>query len=204
MAIKKKKKRMTKRTRKIIWTALGVYLCIYIGVILYHTYKQLPPGISYEGEVHQTDAIEVFTDLTYAQNQDGDGTVHENHIFEEVYSIIEAAEEFIVLDLFLMDHYGDEEVAYPKISETLTTKLLDKKKENPELRIVFITDPINTGYESYESKWFKKLEDAGVEVVYTDLDPLRDSMPLYSGLYRTLFRWGDIGGKSWIPNAMSA
>lgn len=201
---KVRKKRMTKRNRIILLTAIGVYFTVYIGVIIYHTYKQLPKGISYEGELRKTDDIEVFTDLTYAKNQDGDGTVHENYIFDEVYSMIEAAEEFIVLDLFLMDHYVDQDIEFPKIAETLTTKLLDKKKENPKMKIVFITDPLNTGYESYESKWFKNLEDAGVEVVYTDLDQLRDSMPLYSGLYRTLFRWGDIGGKSWIPNAMSS
>lgn len=201
---KKRKKRLTKKSRLFMWTAVGVYFCIYTGVILYHTYKQLPKGISYEGELHHTDDIEVFTDLTYAQNQDGDGTVHENHIFDEVYSMIEAAEEFIVLDLFLMDHYADQDIEFPKIAETLTESLVSKKKENPKVKIVFITDPLNTGYDSYEAKWFKKLEEAGVEVVYTDLDALRDSMPLYSGFYRTLFRWGDIGGKSWIPNAMSA
>ncbi len=186
-----------------MWTALGIYFIIYIGVILYHTYKQLPKGISYEGELHKTDEVDVFTDLTYAQNQDGDGMVHENYIFDEVYAMIESAEEFIVLDLFLMDHYNDQEIDFPKIAETLTTKLLEKKESNPEIEIVIINDPLNTGYDSYYSKWLKKLEDVGVEVVYTDLDTLRDSMPIYSGLYRTLFRWGDIGGKSWIPNAMS-
>ena len=47
--------------------------------------------------------------------------------------------------------------------------------------IIFITDPLNTGYGSYETKWFTMMEDAGIEVVYTDLDPLRDSTPIYSG-----------------------
>ena len=86
---KKKRKLFSKKNRLIMWSILGVYFCIYIGVILYHTYKQLPKGISYEGELHKTDEVDVFTDLTYAQNQAGDGMVHENYIFDEVYSMIE-------------------------------------------------------------------------------------------------------------------
>ena len=57
--------------------------------------------------------------------------------------------------------------------------------------IVFITDPVNIGYGSYDNQWLEKMKAAGVEVVYTDLDPLRDSTPIYSGLYRTTFRWLD-------------
>ena len=48
------------------------------------------------------------------------------------------------------------------------------------------------------------LEDAGIEVVYTDLDPLRDSTPIYSGLYRILFQWVELEKKGWIANAMSS
>lgn len=51
--------------------------------------------------------------------------------------------------------------------------------------VIFITDPLNKGYGSYENKWFQKMREAGVEIVYTELDPLRDSTPVYSGIYRT-------------------
>ena len=47
--------------------------------------------------------------------------------------------------------------------------------------VVFITDPLNKGYGSYETPWFKKMREAGVEIVYTDLEQLRDSTPIYSG-----------------------
>ncbi|WOV84588.1 phospholipase D family protein [Sporosarcina jeotgali] len=201
---KQKRKRFTKKQKRIIWLVLGVFILIYIAVILYHTYKPLPKGVSYEGDVHWTDDVEVFTDLTYSTDKKKENMKHEQNIFQEVYSMIDEADEFIVLDFFLMDHYSDEDLDFPKIAETITKKLVDKKSEHPDMPIVFITDPINNGYGSYESKWFGKLKDAGVEVVYTDLDPLRDSMPLYSGLYRTLFRWGDVGGKGWIPNAMAS
>ena len=41
-----------------------------------------------------------------------------------------------------------------------------------------------------KAKWFAMMEDAGIEVVYTDLDPLRDSTPIYSGLYQDPFSMG--------------
>lgn len=184
--------------------AILLFLFLYVGVITWHTYKPLPEGVNYEGDIHWTDDVEMLTDLTYAQNKKGDGMVHELSIFDEIYNMIDEAEEFIVLDFFLMDHYTDEDIDFPKIAETLTSKLIQKKKENPEMEIIYITDPLNTGYGSYESKWFSKLEDAGIEVVYTDLDQLRDSTPIYSGLYRTIFRWVNVEKDGWIANAMSS
>uniref|UniRef100_UPI003563E11C phospholipase D-like domain-containing protein n=1 Tax=Pontiella sp. TaxID=2837462 RepID=UPI003563E11C len=52
-------------------------------------------------------------------------------------------------------------------------------------------DPVNTVYGSIESPQFQALEAAGVQVVVTDLDKLRDSNPLYSKPWRILGKpWG--------------
>ena len=48
------------------------------------------------------------------------------------------------------------------------------------------------------------MSEPGVEIVYTDLEQLRDSTPIYSGLYRLIFQWFDHDGKGWIANAMSS
>ncbi len=184
--------------------AILLFTFLYVGVIVWHTYKPLPDNLNYKGDIHWTDDVEMLTDLTYAQNKKGDGMVHELSIFDEIYKMIDEAEEFIVLDFFLMDHYTDEKIDFPNITETLTEKLIKKKKENPKMPIIFITDPLNTGYGSYESKWFSQMEDAGIEVVYTNLDDLRDSTPIYSGLYRTIFRWVNFEKEGWIANAMSS
>ncbi|WP_060206867.1 phospholipase D family protein [Sporosarcina koreensis] len=199
-----KKMKKWVRPKWFILMATLLFLFLYVGVITWHTYKPLPEGINYEGEIHWTDDVEMLTDLTYAQNRKGDGMVHELSIFDEIYKMIDEAQEFIVLDFFLMDHYTDENIDFPNISETLTTKLIQKKKENPQMDIVYITDPLNTGYGSYESKWFSQLADADIEVVYTDLDQLRDSTPIYSGLYRTIFRWVNFEKNGWIANAMAS
>lgn len=192
------------RRKKVISVLILILILLYIGVMLWHTYKPLPEGISYEGDLHRTDNIEMLTDLTYAQDQEGTNRKHENQIFDEVYTLIDEAEQFVVMDFFLMDGFFDEKEDFPPIADTLSDKLAEKKKNNPNMPVVFITDPLNKGYGSYETKWFKKMREAGVEIIYTDLEPLRDSTPLYSGLYRLFFQWFDNNGKGWIANAMSS
>ncbi len=190
--------------KRVLLIVIVLFMLLYGGVTLWHTYKPLPDGISYDGDIHWTNDVELFTDLTFAQNREGDGLEHELAIFDEVYAMIDRAEEFIVLDFFLFDNHYDEDIEFPEIVETMTMKLIKKKEDNPEMPIIFITDPLNKGYGSYETKWFALLEDAGIEVVYTDLDPLRDSTPIYSGLYRILFQWVQLENKGWIANAMSS
>lgn len=130
--------------------------------------------------------------------------MHELTIFNEIYQMIDDAEQFIVLDMFLFDHYSDEALDFPKITEKMTTKLVNKKKDFPEMPIVFITDPLNSGYGSYDSKWFSQMEEVGIDVVYANLNDLRDSFPLYSGLYRMLFQWFDFERVARFENSMSS
>ena len=202
-SMKKRVGNWSKRKRIVLGTA-GVLALLYIGIIIWHTYKPLPAGISYTGELHEVEDVEMFYDLSYALDKEGTGMEHELRIFDEINDMIDRAEEFIVLDFFLFDNYNDQKTDFPAIAENLTDHLLKKKKDNPDMPIYFITDPLNEGYGSYESELLGMLEDAGVEVIVTDLDKLRDSTPLYSGFYRAFFQWFDTGGKGWIPNGMSS
>lgn len=183
---------------------IGVLALMYIAVIVWHTIKPLPQGLDYAGDLHQVEDVEMIYDLSFAQNQKGDNLKYELRIFDEIYEMIEEAEEFVVIDLFLFDNYTDQKIDFPAVAETLTAKLLEKKAENPDFPIYFITDPLNFGYGSYESQLLGTMRDEGIEVVVTDLDKLRDSTPLYSGLYRVVFQWFDAGGKGWLPNGMSS
>ena len=183
---------------------IGVLALMYIGVIVWHTIKPLPEGLEYAGDLHRVEDVEMIYDLSFAQNQKGTNLKHELRIFDEIYGMIDEAEEFIVIDLFLFDNYTDQKLDFPAVAETLTDKLLAKKEQDPDFPIYFITDPLNFGYGSYESQLLGTLEDEGVEVIVTDLDKLRDSTPLYSGIYRVIFQWFDAGGKGWLPNAMAS
>lgn len=200
----RKRVRGWSKRKRVILGIIGVLALMYIGVIVWHTVKPLPEGLDYAGGLHRVEDVEMIYDLSFAQDQKGTNLKHELRIFDEIYGMIEEAEEFIVIDLFLFDNYNDQEIDFPAVAETLTDKLLAKKEEDPDLPIYFITDPLNFGYGSYESQLLGTMRDEGVEVIVTDLDKLRDSTPLYSGLYRVVFQWFDAGGKGWLPNGMSS
>ena len=199
---KKKVKEWSTR-RRVLTIIACLFVLIYIGIVLYHTYKPLPEGISHDGTLYRTDNVEMLTDLTYSKDRSKDGMVHELQIFDEVFSMIDRAEEFVVTDFFLYNGYYDEKEDFPELARTLTDRLVQKKKENPGMPVILITDPVNNGYGSYKSKEIRRLEDAGVDVVVTALDPLRDSTPIYSGVYRILFQWWGEDGKGWLPNPMA-
>jgi len=186
---------------KVFWISF-VLILILATVLLYNKWKPLPEGISYESDVYYTDDVEFLTDLTY-KTKEGK-TKHEQEIFSEVFQMIGKAEDFILLDFFLFNGYTDESRDFPKLSETLTNKLIKQKKKHPDLQVVFITDSINNGYHSYEDKNIKKLQNNGVEVVLTNLDKLRDSNSAYSAVWRTFFRWYGQEGKGWLPNPLAS
>ncbi|MDJ0330318.1 phospholipase D-like domain-containing protein [Planococcus sp. S3-L1] len=202
--MKKRKFKSGSKRKRIIMRSLGVLAFLYIAVIAWQTFKPLPEGVSTAGDLHKVDQVEMIYDLSYAQDKEGTETESELQIFNEIYAMIDQAEEFIVIDLFLFDNYNDQKTDFPAVAETLTDHLLDKKEKNPNLPIYFITDPLNYGYGSYDSQFLDTLETEGVEVIVTDLDKLRDSTPLYSGFYRIIFQWFDNSGKGWIPNGMSS
>lgn len=202
--MKKKKFQDWSRRRRIVMGTVGILAFLYIAVIVWQTFKPLPEGISSAGDLHAVEQVEMIYDLSYAQDKEGTETESELRIFNEIYDMIDEAEEFIVIDLFLFDNYNDQDMDFPAVAETLTDHLLDKKEEDPDFPIYFITDPLNYGYGSYENQFLGTLEDEGVEVITTDLDKLRDSTPLYSGFYRVIFQWFDAGGKGWVPNGMSS
>lgn len=168
------------------------------GIGVFNHLKPLPEGLSYEGDVYQTDDVTFLSDLTY-EKPDGDMT-NEQEIFNEALNMIEEAEEVIVVDMFLFNDFTDQDRDFPDLSGKLTEALIKQKQAHPNLQIVFITDPINTGYHSYESKHLTDLEDNGIEVVLTNLSKLHDSNKPYSALWRLFIQPFGQRGKGWLPN----
>jgi phosphatidylserine/phosphatidylglycerophosphate/cardiolipin synthase-like enzyme len=117
--------------------------------------------------------------------------------------MIGQAERLIVADLFLFNEFaGDPDgVGLKPLADQLTEALIRRKSERPGIRIVFISDPINTLYGGAESPHLSDLERAGVEVVVTNLDRLRDSNPIWSATWRLCCRWfGNAQKGGWLPN----
>lgn len=191
-----------RRVLKGISIALGVLIVWLITVMIYQTHKPLPAGISYESPLYTVDHVDFLYDLTYP---DGKGGFHqERHIVDRMLQMISEAHEYVVLDLFLFNDYVHKGQIYPDVSGEMTRTLLAQKKKYPQLQIVFVTDEINTNYDSAPNPLLEQLKQAGAQVIITDVNPLRDSTPAYSAVWRTFFQWFGQSGTGWIPNLMAS
>lgn len=192
------KKYKKKKGPRNIYIIIGIILIFLINGFI----RKVPKGTSYQGLERKESNIEFLYDLNY--RKDGQA-IKEMEIFKEKLKIIEGAEDFIIIDMFLFndDYDRSTDVGYPDLSEQLTNKLIDKKKEIPDIEILFITDEINNFYGVYESPYIKKLKDNGIDLVITDLEKLRDSNPAYGGIWRTAIKWFGSSGKGWLPNPFS-
>ncbi|MCR2821658.1 phospholipase D family protein [Lederbergia panacisoli] len=194
---------MSKKHKKRIFIAcLLLFLCFYIGTIYYQENKPLPKGVSYEGDVHhiQEDQVQFLYDLTYKKDKE---TVHEQEIFDTIFQAIDDAEKFVIMDFFLFNDYYNQGLDFPPLSTSLIDVLIEKKKRNPNIEIILITDEINTSYGSHKNWQFEKLKGHGIKVLLTDVDSLRDSNPLYSAIWRMFFQWFGQEGKGTLPNMMA-
>ncbi|MDD3833681.1 MAG: phospholipase D family protein [Oscillospiraceae bacterium] len=172
---------------------------ILLGSSIYGYHKPLPAGTSFEGELRSGE-VEFLFDLTY--QKDG-GIVREQVIFERMLSMINDAEDFIILDMFLFNDDYQRTVNYPSLSNDLADVLIEKKKQDPKMEIVFITDKINGFYGSYTPEPLLKLQQAGIELIYTDMTFMPDSNPAFSGLWRSTIQWFGNSEQGRLPNPFS-
>lgn len=194
---------------------LSALLFVLVGVGYWHSTKPLPPGTRVASPWTQVPArdVRLLIDLTAA---DAYGRpVVQQQIFDEALRVIREARRFIVLDQFLfnahrgaLDEAGSVQGAAPlrPLSRELRDALIDARRAQPQLRVLMITDPINDVYGGAPSPDLAMLRTAGVDVVVTNLDRLRDANPLYSSVWRVAIDWwsGDGAGPGWLPNPLDA
>ena len=128
---------------------------------------------------------------------------HDQAVFDEILAMIDRAQHFILIDKFLFNGYvGAGGKPHRRLSDEFTEALLAQKKRFPQMTIIFITDPVNIVYGGLEEPHLKQLESAGIEVIFTKLERLRDSNPLYSSFWRPfLALWGNSQGQA-LPNPL--
>jgi len=182
---------------------LGLLIVWLIAVMIYQTNKPLPPGVSYESPLYTVDHVNFYYDLTYPAPGTGDRFTQKRQIYDRILKMIDSAQQYVIIDIFLFNDYVHKGQKYPKLSEGLADKLIERKKQVPNLKVVFITDEVNTNYNSGPNGLLEKLKKNDIDVVLTDVDPLRDSTPVYSAIWRTFFQWFGQEGKGWVPNMMA-
>ncbi len=199
-SVKKDTRLKAFRFRKHLFLYIIAVIFIFIFAIsIYGHIKPMPEGTSYEGEIRSAE-VDFLFDLTYDKDEKN---VKEQVIFKKVKKTIEKAEEFIVLDMFLFNDDYERTVSYPTVSDNLTDALIRKKKQNPDIKILFITDRINSFYGSYSPDHLQRLKQEGIELVYTDMTSMPDSNPVFSGLWRFIIQWFDSSENGWLPNPFS-
>ena len=171
-------------------------LLLVIIPIIYSLNTKNPAGTNVSSDFKDADC-EFLYDLTYLK----DGKrIHEKRIFNREMELIKNAQDFLMLDFFLFNDEYPNTMNFPNQVEEMTDLLIAKKKENPAMPILFVTDPINNFYGVYEEDNLKRLRENGIEVVVTDLNKMRDSNALVSGIYRAYLQWFGTSGGGWIKN----
>ena len=180
---------MSRRWRRSL---LLVLLIAWVATALWQTNKALPPGTQLASAncVVNADSVGFIADVSAA---DAYGRpVLSQAIFDSVLSVVRGARRFIVLDYHLIGARADRATPQRSLARELTDALLAQRREHPGVAVLFITDPVNEGYGAAPREELALLRAAGVTVVSTDLDALRDSNFLYTSLWRLTLRWWDV------------
>lgn len=178
---------------------VGIFFIGYASSAVYHTVKPLPRGIDYTGGLHRAD-VQFFADETYV---DATGKVQQDQrIFNQMLSLVEQAKTTIVIDMFLFnDEMGENAKPQRHLTQELTQALIRKRIQSPNIEIKVITDPINSVYGGLAPEHYRKLRQAGVDVIETNLTPLRTPNPVWSGFwYLCCQGLGNNPQAGWLPN----
>jgi len=126
---------------------IALFFILWAVTLIWHQVKPMPAGTVASCEFHpvRQDQIQFLHDLTYT---DSNGQqVNDQTIFDTVFRIIDQAERFIVMDFFLINQFrGEAGEIYRNLSSELVERIIQRKQERPDLRIILITDPINSIY----------------------------------------------------------
>jgi phosphatidylserine/phosphatidylglycerophosphate/cardiolipin synthase-like enzyme len=162
---------------------------------------RLPPGVYVQGSTQPACDVRFFGDMTFVNA--AEVRQSDQSIFADVLAVVDAAQSFIVADMFLYNEWtGAGGAPGRPLTREFTQALLAKKQRRPECQIVLITDPINTAYGGLRATHLEDLQKAGIIVVETDLAELRDGSGLYALLWRLLVQpFGNSPG-GLLPNPL--
>ncbi len=181
-----------------------IFLVLFILVVIigfYHTTKPVPTGLDMRSELYSIndEQIRFIADRTY-RDQD-DNIIYKHEIFDTILDLIEKSNRSFVMDMFLFNKdTGQLDTIKRDIVEEITQALISQKNNNTDSIYTIITDPINTGYDSYTPYHIKRLAEHGIRVIFTNLERLPDSNPIYSAWYRSGLQFLPPVGGGVLPN----
>lgn len=187
--------------RRYVSVVIGLLVLGYLASATYHTVKPLPEGLDYTGKLRHAQ-VKFLADQTYLDAQGRQQQEH--HIFKEMLRMIEEAQSTIILDMFLFNQQvGESQLQHKQMTQELTDALVMKRRLVPQVEIFVITDPVNSVYGGIQPAHYRQLRQAGIDLMETNLLPLRTSNPVWSGFWYICCQ--DIGNnpeKGWLPNPL--
>jgi len=148
--------------KQILKYIIIAFFIVWVLASIYAKILPLPTGISFEGSIYNVSSIDFMYDLNYVNDNK---SIIRQEIFDEVFRTINLADKFIVIDMFLFNTDYSEKVSYRNLTTDMKNLLVSKKIANPDIQIVFITDPINNFYGDYISSELQEMADAGIDVI---------------------------------------
>ena len=160
----------------------------------------MPEGCDLQSPYFSYHDVGLLVDRTYRDDATGENIL-DHEILDTIIQEVRSAETFLIVDFFLWNDWqgrfakNNGQELRPLGSE-LAEAIIEKRKSNPEMPILIITDPINRLYGSDHPKFFQPFEDLGIPVVYTDLYQLPDSNKIYSKQVRFWSKFYDLNSNS--------
>lgn len=162
----------------------GLLLALAILPYLLVKRNAMPRGADLASPFCRIQDARLLIDQTYAKPADG-GAVFSQEIFDTILAEIAGAETYLILDFFLWNNWqgklGSDQGLRP-LARELFEALKNKRRQNPDLPILIITDPINRFYGNGDAGLARRWEQAGLSVVFTDLSQMPDSNRVYAPL----------------------
>ncbi len=189
----------SKRIRYLLLGSFALVVSLIAIPMLVYKQPPLPQGVGISGFPVKVDAGDIRLVIDSTSFDPGrKRRVIDQGIFDEMLSMIKCADIFIYVDFFLWNPWqGSVREDHRALSWELAEALITKKRFNPNIHILVLTDPINRIYGHYEPELFGKMVDAGIAVVFADLKQMQDSNPLVAallGFYGSPFRAGSALG----------
>ncbi|SDJ62067.1 phospholipase D-like domain-containing protein [Billgrantia gudaonensis] len=185
-----------------LWIVAAV-LAAWFAMGVWQRFKPLPESVGRAWPERAAERVRFLADVTW---YDAEGERHiDQTIFDEILALIGQARRLVLVDMFLFNDFAGsaDGAEFRPLSRELTGALVAARRRHPDLEVVVISDPLNTLYGGLELPHFERLREAGVRVVETDLNRLRASNPLWSGLWHLGPRWlGNRADAGWLPNLL--
>ena len=141
---------------------LKLFLGAWLGILLlpYLVVPQLsmPQGCDESSPYFSYTSVDLLVDRTY-WDETNKGVRTDHEILKALMEEIQSAETFLMVDFFLWNDWKGrlgKEHSLDALSLRLADAILEKRKQNPEMPILVLTDQINRLYGSNTPEFFQR------------------------------------------------